>query len=108
MNEEDLKLKGYVRQSDGSWAKPAVGTFREKFGACTELQKRETPVPHQQKERRVDEGLHRQFRVAVHFKMSDRRRRDLDGGLATILDCLIAARRQLAERADSDCDVRGS
>lgn len=39
----------------------------------------------------VDGALHGQFRITVNFKVSDNRRRDLDGMLSTIFDCQIAA-----------------
>ncbi len=37
---------------------------------------------------------HPKFSVSVTFKMSDNRKRDLDGQIATVLDCLIDARRR--------------
>ena len=40
---------------------------------------------------------HPSYRLTVTFLFSDRRRRDLDGCLATIADSLIAARRRLLD-----------
>lgn len=44
----------------------------------------------------MDEGLHGQFKVTVVIKISDNRGRDLDGSLATIMDCLRDAAREIA------------
>lgn len=48
---------------------------------------------HQDKS--LDESMHSEFRVSIILRMSDERVRDCDGALATLLDCLITARRQL-------------
>lgn len=36
-----------------------------------------------------------QYALSVEVLVSDKRRRDLDGALATICDCIVALRRQL-------------
>lgn len=51
----------------------------------------------------MDEKGHPQFKLTVTILVSDNRRRDIDGALSTLLDCLIAAGRQLAmDTRDSD------
>lgn len=45
---------------------------------------------------KVDAQMHRQFSLTIVIQVSDNRRRDLDGALSTILDCLIVARRRFA------------
>jgi hypothetical protein len=42
-------------------------------------------------------GDHPRFAVSIDFKISDRRTHDLDGMLASILDCLTTARRRLLD-----------
>ena len=44
--------------------------------------------------------------LAVEILVSDRRRRDLDGALATICDCIVATGRQLA--ADTSDNSEGA
>lgn len=43
----------------------------------------------------LDRSVHPQFRVAITLLVSDRRRRDADGGIATILDALVKSIRRL-------------
>ena len=43
-----------------------------------------------------------QYALSVEVLVSDKRRRDLDGALATICDCLVAARRQLESYTDDN------
>lgn len=45
---------------------------------------------------KVDAASHPKFKVTVIVQISDNRRRDLDGNLTTILDCLCTSRRQLS------------
>src|SRR5574342_341655 len=52
---------------------------------------------HETKVRQMDAGVQRQFRVRVTLRVSDNRKRDADGALSTILDCLVAAARRLSE-----------
>ena len=52
---------------------------------------------------KVDGGCDQQYHLSVEVLMSDKRRRDLDGALATLCDCLTAARRQL----ESDTEDHG-
>lgn len=53
-------------------------------------------VDHKTGVSEVDGSVRPQFRVTVTLGYGDERRRDADGAVSTILDCLIAARRQLA------------
>ena len=68
-------------------------------GPRSVIQKRQTAIRDEQKEPRMDEDSDRAFRIHVTLKMCDRRNRDCDGALATLLDCLIAARRQLEDNS---------
>jgi hypothetical protein len=52
---------------------------------------------HRAKSRSPDAGDNRRFRVTANFRFSDRRRRDLDGCTATVMDCLVNARRRLLD-----------
>ncbi len=47
------------------------------------------------KSRKKDEANHPAYHVSVTLKLSDRRVRDADGALSTLLDCLIRATRRL-------------
>src|SRR3990172_12008129 len=70
-------------------------------------QDRKASDPHRTKRKKVDGSVHPKFRIAVTFRRSDLRERDPDGGLSTILDCLVAARKrlnELAQRASRLCD----
>ena len=51
---------------------------------------------HRPKKAKVDAALHPKFRVTVILANSDNRRRDLDGQLSTLLDCLVVTARRLA------------
>ena len=44
----------------------------------------------------VDGEMHQKFGVTIIVRVSDNRRRDLDGCASSILDCLVSARRLLA------------
>ena len=44
---------------------------------------------------RVEKALRKTFRVTVTLRFADLRTRDPDAALSTLLDCIIAARRQL-------------
>lgn len=69
------------------------------------VQKHETLHPGQQDRKAADPDAgqhqetdgahHKRFSVSIDFRISDNRRRDLDGMLATVMDCLQAARRRL-------------
>ncbi len=52
--------------------------------------------PDRSKDQKEDAGNHPRFKLTISVGMCDQRRRDLDGCLATILDCLVAAGRLLA------------
>ena len=51
---------------------------------------------------KVDGGGDRQHHLSVEILVSDRRRRDLDGALATICDCIVTARRRLEIYTDDN------
>src|SRR5687768_9115821 len=52
--------------------------------------------------RSAQEAVGGRFSVRVVVSLSDNRTRDLDGILATVMDCLIAARRRLMEICPED------
>lgn len=99
-----MRDRGYALQPDGTWGKP--GSPRNQGNVpCPQFQEHEEGDPRSKlrqdadldrpKSKTVDGTGNQKFRLTVVFKMSDNRPRDLDGGLSTICDCLIAARRQL-------------
>ena len=49
-----------------------------------------------------DKENHRRFRVRITVRFSDNRRRDADGCLSTLLDCLTTARGRLLEMDTGD------
>lgn len=67
------------------------------------------PAHHEPEAAKVDGELHPRFRVTVTLYVSDNRRRDADGALSTIMDCVIAARRRLLAvgAAGVDCGGEG-
>lgn len=68
--------------------------------------RRETPDNSTQSEK-VDGGCDQQYHLSVEVLMSDKRRRDLDGALATLCDCLTAARRQLEGDTEDNGKSKG-
>lgn len=54
-------------------------------------------VSHSPKSKKADEGNRKRFRITVDLLVSDNRRRDPDGAINTIMDCLVAAVRRLGE-----------
>lgn len=62
-------------------------------------------VCHREKGKpRVEKAVRSEFHLAVAFRMSDGRLRDLDAGLSTIQDCIITARRQLEDNLRDQLD----
>ena len=61
----------------------------------SELQEQEAdmrPKPdNPPRRKKVDGKRHPKFAVSVEVRFSDNRRRDLDGALSTVLDCLVSA-----------------
>jgi hypothetical protein len=47
------------------------------------------------KMQKMDGSSDKQYHLSVEILVSDKRRRDLDGALATICDCIVTARRRL-------------
>lgn len=85
------------------------GTKNKRVGPCPELQNREDgdiqeaqagralPVGlHGSRAQALDGASHPKFRISIDFLVADRRRRDADGMLSTILDCLVHAQGRLA------------
>ena len=63
-------------------------------GACASPEKQHVRR-RQQKQPPVEKGMRKQFRVSVTLRISDERARDIDNATVVLIDCLIAARRQL-------------
>jgi len=92
-----------------TWTKEQLKAYEDriedkKHGPHPVIQKQEARGPEAKRaavpddgptNKKVDGRLHPKFRIAVVFTMCDNRRRDLDGALATILDCVCSARRLL-------------
>jgi len=62
---------------------------------------------HRPSRAKMDEAVCVVFHLAIEVHVSDRRRRDLDGALATTGDCVIAARRQLESDSENDDQREG-
>ena len=60
-------------------------------------------VSHSPKGKKTDDINRKRFRITVDLLVSDNRRRDPDGAINTIMDCLVTAIRRLSEG-----DRRGS
>lgn len=56
-----------------------------------------TDIDHEARGSGTHGGNHGVFRVTIKFRMADRGRKDLDGAVSTLLDCLIRARRRLLD-----------
>lgn len=72
-----------------------------KIGADLQLQKLQTENPKRPDNKAVvpkaDGKDHNRFRVTINLRVCDRRRRDADGAVTTLLDCIVSAVRRLAE-----------
>lgn len=89
-----LRQKGFVRQPDGSYSKVAPSLAR----SCSQLQKQEAfgserVCLHGTESEGANEGHNRRIprTVKLTFYISDRRHRDVDGMISTIMDCLVRA-----------------
>ena len=76
-----------------------IGYLYPRAGARPSVQKQEDnrgeTAHHRPEGEEVDAGLYEGYLLEVEILVSDRRRRDLDGALATICDCIVAVGRQL-------------
>jgi hypothetical protein len=105
------------------WTKQELEAYAAKRGFDTErreFQKQETgnsglkyriaENPHPRKDQKEDGTNHRRFAVRITFNLSDNRPRDMDGMLATVMDCLQAARRRLVamDTGTNDVGSKGS
>lgn len=66
------------------------------------------PIDNEPKASKDDAENHPRYKISVELYYSDNYRRDADGALATILDCLIAAGRQLSVGADTGSNSQQS
>lgn len=73
--------------------------------SCPKLQKLQVAyqgkVDHKPEEPKVDGGVHSSFQFSINLLVSDGRERDGDGAEATLLDCVIHARKRLLSLPDS-------
>jgi hypothetical protein len=89
--DEAMRAKGWVRQPDGSYKRPARGPQPgPRTGEEEQLLRRRGPAKP-----KVARAVHPKFHITIIVRISDRRVRDLDAAATTLLDCLIALRRRL-------------
>ena len=98
MNWSNEEFEEYLRRigasGTGGWARPGI----------QEPQKNFQGQDHNRPARpALDDPSHEQFYITVRILFSDKRRRDLEGALATFLDCIVACRRQLEVLAVDVC-----
>lgn len=79
-----------------------AGARSEEPKICSTPQRRDADTLSRRTRKSVEKKRHKQFRVAIMLRFSDDRVHDPDGCAATILDCLITARRQMAEYTPAD------
>lgn len=112
MNSHELanKLKArYPHMSDDVLSRTLRGACDirhpgDRSGSSHEKFKDAVPrkAHHKPKETKMDEGGGYVYSVSIKLMYGDKRRRDADGAVTTILDCLVAARRLL----DSDPELK--
>ena len=95
MNYDDLIKKGFHKRPDGNWTKtkpnlPRSSSLIQKL-EDDHKEKREALSNNTSEETKGDEKNIGIFQVSVAFFIRDLRKRDLDGMLSTIMDCLIHA-----------------
>lgn len=94
-----------------NWTNEQFRAWQEKRAAsdagqpCPKLQKLQVAyqgkVDHKPEEPKVDGGVHSGFQFSIDLLVSDERERDGDGAEATLLDCVIHARKRLLSLPDS-------
>lgn len=87
--------------------KPAIAARNPGIGPRAQLQERKDAdtgeADNKAGKAKVDGAVHPSFRVTITARISDNRRRDLDGAASTILDSLVSAIGRLAP-VDSGID----
>lgn len=99
---QNLKSKALRARANQDEQKAFISNIEDtRSRSRSELQKQQNamqrPIDDKPKESKMDAKRDQQFKISIAFLMSDNRRRDLDGMLTTILDCLCAAGRQMAD-----------
>ena len=96
---------GWIKQPDGSYSKPARKRYaiQKPEGSRMEPKEKVSHGVSAPRNQAAHGGHHRQFRVTIACDYSGRR--DGDGVLATVLDCLISARRRLIRSYTGGIDV---
>lgn len=96
MNLQQLKVK--FPNASASFFKVNCPTDKG-AGSCTGNEEQQDanagPVDHESEAAALDAALCSKFRVSIVLYVSDYRRRDPDGALSTIMDCITSARRRL-------------
>lgn len=98
---DNLRAKGWRQLPNGEWAKAknAPAVLQAPPGSPEQEGKPQRGVERQsvdrQKRKKKDAGDRRRYRVRITFGMADYRVRDVDGMFATVVDCLVRARRRL-------------
>ena len=93
--DEYYRLNGHPHPWD--WSRPSLQQQEDHRGQA---------VGYSPKGTAMDGAGYEGYVLAVEILVSDRRRRDLDGALATICDCIVAVGRQLA--ADTSDNSEGA
>lgn len=94
---EILARSGYSIEGEGVSLRARQCQIVQEPKADHTRQKRKAAATHHKaREKKADGGPHPRFALTVRFRVSDQRKRDLDGMLSTILDCLITAQGRLA------------
>ena len=109
------EFKQLVRNSSGDFRKAAAADLA-RIGCDPLFQKPKddhcqgspgtaaevSDADHQAGTAKTNAGDHRQFGVSIVVRVSDRRRRDLDGILSTLMDCLTRVRGRLSHPSSKD------
>lgn len=106
MNEQQLRDLGYVEVRPGIFERPAdkrPGMWQhpivqESKAGDSGQQNRKASNAHRKKSSPKEKPDSGRYVVRIDFRFCDFRSRDLDGCAATVLDALVAARRQLESR----------
>lgn len=85
-------------------ARANATVVQEQKDGSSRSDERKTQNDHRTEGESAQEETGGRFAVRIVVGLSDNRTRDLDGILATVMDCLIAARRRLMEICPEDRD----
>lgn len=98
-----LARNGYRLEGDGAALRARKYSELQKQEADYSRPKREPAAPrYKARSKKADGGNHPRYSLTVNFRVSDKRKRDLDGLLSTVLDCLVTARGRFAAMDSTD------